>query len=93
MPIRIQDLLDEGAVMTLWCPRCRRRHVFRPEHGLRRLSPDQVLRDLQERTRCAGCRQPGEVWVALPDGRIHAVRAAWLSSYNNDPFLMEDGEG
>jgi hypothetical protein len=89
MPIRIQDLLDERATMTLWCPRCRRRQVYRPEHGLLRLPPEQRLRELQARTRCSGCNQAGEVWVALPDGRIHELRGSWLSSANSDPFLVD----
>jgi hypothetical protein len=89
MPITIQDLLDESAVMTLWCPRCRRRQVFRPELGMRKLPPEARLREIQSRTRCAGCRQPGEVWVALPDGRLLELRTSWLSSCNNDPFLIE----
>lgn len=92
MPIRIQDLLDEKPLLTLWCPRCRRRQVFRPELGLRCLPPEQVLRELQVRTRCSGCRQPGEVWIALPDDATRALRVAWLSSCNEDPFLL-DGEG
>lgn len=90
MPIRIQDLLDEAAVLTIWCPRCRRRQVYRPHLGLLRLSPELRLRELQERTRCSGCNQAGEVWVALPDGRIQELRAGWLSSANSDPFLVED---
>lgn len=93
MPIRIRDLLDEKALMTLWCPRCRRRQVFRPELGLRRLPPEQVLRELQARTRCSGCRQQGEVWVALPDDRTRELRVAWLSSCNNEPFLIDEVEG
>lgn len=90
MPIRIRDLLDERALLTLWCPRCRRRQVFRPELGLRRLAPELVLRKHQAQTRCAGCRQPGEVWIALPDDRTRELRVAWLSSCNNDPFLIEE---
>lgn len=93
MPIRIRDLLDEHALLTLWCPRCHRRQVYRPELGLRRLPAELVLRELQARTRCAGCREPGEVWVALPDGRIHEVRTGWLSTCNNDPFLIDDEAG
>ncbi len=90
MPIRISDLLDEGALLTLWCPRCQRRQVFRPELGLKKLPPELVLRELQARTRCAGCRQPGEVWIAMVDGRLRELRVAWLSSANNDPFLIEE---
>lgn len=89
MPIRIQDLLDEQACLTLWCPRCRRRQVYRPELGLRRLAPEMILRELQARTRCSGCRQPGEVWIAMADGRLRELRVAWLSSCNNDPFLID----
>lgn len=59
---------------------------------MRRLPPEQVLRELQARTRCSGCRQPGEVWIALPDDRTRELRVAWLSSCNNEPFLIEDGE-